>query len=1027
MKASTILIREDLPYTRQMAASFSAAHQGEKLCILLLDDPQGSFDTSGEPFELFRIADLNLSLHDFHRMAAIYDLDELRAAVRPWLLLHLLDTGAEIAIDLDPGIEIPDSLAAIAEQTKERGVVVAAGQAFVSVAAGGRPVLDWWSQQLWHEGEHVFRDGATRRWIDAPPAGFEQFFAEAAKGDPAVNISEHPPEGRESSRPASGEPRGLEFAANGFRITSRVRGTCRYFHSLGLNDPVAGAQEMPDPFVPAEADDFIAWLNGPDPRYPDTVSRYLVYLHKQSPDLRAAFPNLWQADDTRGYLRWAARGGNAENPIPPELVPADVPHWENARKSESGAPKPGFNIAGYMNTELGLGEAARLMVSVMDAGGIPYSIMPPFEVKDFHAQDHFPEGGVGEAEFSASLICINANELPEYIDHVGSDFLEDRYNIGYWGWEVEVFPEAMARNAHFLDEIWVYTPHVQKIIAPMVDKPVYCCPPPVRVSDPPPLAKADFGLPEKFMFCFSFDFNSSIERKNPEAVIAAFKQAFSPGEGPILVIKSIRSERAPDHLAKVTAEMEGRSDIFIIDRFLPREEQTALMNVCDAYVSLHRAEGFGLTMAEAMAQGKPVIATAYSGNLVFMDDENSFLVPYDFTLVPPNSGQYPPGARWAEADISAAAGIMRSVYENPELAKSKAERGRRDIMEKHSPTARVKFVLGRMAEIQQIVAARTSHVEPAERAGAFLRKGPDVNGPAKYRRLVPFIRKMTLRLLRHYDIYQRQTSEAMLDAIRVLEKQVSELIARENLEEQQVDNLRRNIDRFGANFYETTGLTLSTNDGGSGRKVIGYRDSAGDRSEEFYAGFEDVFRGSEEVIRDRLDFYLGRLKDRDPVVDLGCGRGEMLDLLGKAGVSARGVDSDPGMVRRCRAKGHDVTEQDALEYLAAQPDGSIEALFSAQMIEHLPYEKLLEFLELANLKLKPGGLLISETVNPHSIVAMKSFWLDLSHQKPIYPETAVVLHRLFGFREAIVFFPGGSGDLEKDRRERGDYAVIAVK
>ena len=133
------------------------------------------------------------------------------------------------------------------------------------------------------------------------------------------------------------------------------------------------------------------------------------------------------------------------------------------------------------------------------------------------------------------------------------------------------------------------------------------------------------------------------------------------------------------------------------------------------------------------------------------------------------------------------------------------------------------------------------------------------------------------------------------------------------------------------------------------------------------------------------------------------------------------------MVGRSREKGHEVEQADGLEYLAAQPDASFGVIFAAQVIEHLPYERLLGFLRLAERKLKPDGLLIAETVNPHPLNAFKAFWLDLTHAQPIYPEVAVTLCRLHGFGSAHVFFPGGSGDYEEDRREQPAYAVVASR
>jgi 2-polyprenyl-3-methyl-5-hydroxy-6-metoxy-1,4-benzoquinol methylase len=192
--------------------------------------------------------------------------------------------------------------------------------------------------------------------------------------------------------------------------------------------------------------------------------------------------------------------------------------------------------------------------------------------------------------------------------------------------------------------------------------------------------------------------------------------------------------------------------------------------------------------------------------------------------------------------------------------------------------------------------------------------------------------------------------------------------------------------------------------------------------------FEDIFRGAEPFIRDRQRRYLDFVAGHEPVLDVGCGRGEFLDLLREQGIEYVGIDIDPGMVERCRAKGHKrIKLEDVNSYLEGLVDGSLGTIFCAQVIEHLPYDELLRFLDLSQRKLQPDGLLIAETVNPHSVPAMKTFWVDLSHHHPIFPEVALTLCRISGFASAFVFHPNGSGDVETDRFEAGEYAVVATK
>ena len=136
---------------------------------------------------------------------------------------------------------------------------------------------------------------------------------------------------------------------------------------------------------------------------------------------------------------------------------------------------------------------------------------------------------------------------------------------------------------------------------------------------------------------------------------------------------------------------------------------------------------------------------------------------------------------------------------------------------------------------------------------------------------------------------------------------------------------------------------------------------------------------------------------------------------------------DMSMVNRCRAKGHDIEHMDGLSYLQARQDSSLGGIFAAQVVEHLANDDFTSFLRLSRLKLRPGGLLIFETVNPHSIEAFKTFWTDLTHMRPIFPEVALAWCWLSGFERAEVLFPNGVHDLEEDRRTQGEYSVIATR
>ncbi len=222
--------------------------------------------------------------------------------------------------------------------------------------------------------------------------------------------------------------------------------------------------------------------------------------------------------------------------------------------------------------------------------------------------------------------------------------------------------------------------------------------------------------------------------------------------------------------------------------------------------------------------------------------------------------------------------------------------------------------------------------------------------------------------------------------------------------------------------YMTQPDLLTTEDD-SGRPAIGY--GASGEVGSGFVSFEDIFRGPEQMIRERFRSYLPILAGHAPVVDVGCGRGELLDLLAKADIASVGVDIDPSVVARARDKGHEVFEQDAVAYLGEQPSGSLGAVFSAQVIEHLQPDVLLRLIAEAHRTLRNDGVLVLETVNPYSVQAFKAFWTDLTHRNPIYPEALLIYCAEAGFSEAVVTFPNGTGELASDRWSAGEYAVIA--
>jgi glycosyltransferase involved in cell wall biosynthesis len=251
-----------------------------------------------------------------------------------------------------------------------------------------------------------------------------------------------------------------------------------------------------------------------------------------------------------------------------------------------------------------------------------------------------------------------------------------------------------------VQELWAPTTHIQKALTKVVSIPVIPMLPAITLPSFTPLSRKELGLNEdEFIFLFVFDLASIMERKNPLGLIRAFKLAFASMPKIKLVLKVSRAKNYPEEIKLLREAIEG-ANIYLDISDMAREKVTALMNSCDCYVSLHRAEGLGLTIAEAMLLGKPVIATAYSGNLDFMDDNTSLLIKYDRVELDQDYLPYQKGWHWAAPDEKDAAEKMRWVYENHASAKLLGEAAKLKLNDLLSPKRAGERMIARLDSFQ---------------------------------------------------------------------------------------------------------------------------------------------------------------------------------------------------------------------------------------------------------------------------------------------------------------------------------------
>jgi glycosyltransferase involved in cell wall biosynthesis len=405
---------------------------------------------------------------------------------------------------------------------------------------------------------------------------------------------------------------------------------------------------------------------------------------------------LWQPDAIRRQLPgWFDR----------TPVAADIAHMALDNP-------PGLNLIGHPYAVLGRAEDIRTAALACHASAIPMCLINRNGDYDRHMREQhkdFPHYDLvtDVPRYRANLFFLNADEMPSAWEHYGESGFGGRYNIGYFAWELSQYPEPWKASLTHLQELWAPTEFIRQALLPATSLPVVHMPFVVEPGQPGPHTRADFGLPpDRFLFLFFFDFRSFVSRKNPQAVLEAFFRAFPAGGSAQvhLVIKVNGQRDRPDEYAAFLADLRMQDTrISVIDTALDDKGIKSLVALCDTFVSLHRSEGFGRGLAEAMYYGKPVIGTAYSGNLDFMTPDNSCLV--DYRLIDLAEGDYPfwQGQQWADADVTQAADYMQRLVSEPGYADRVGSNARAHILTHHSSRAVGQCIRARLEQLGVLV------------------------------------------------------------------------------------------------------------------------------------------------------------------------------------------------------------------------------------------------------------------------------------------------------------------------------------
>lgn len=611
--------------------------------------------------------------------------------------------------------------------------------------------IEWWENRLYDQCEMAPERGmhVDQKWIDLVPGLFDDVYI---LREPGYNVAYWNLHSRK-----------IHFADGKARVNGQP---CYFFHFSGL-DPIniSAVSKHQDRFdidnvgaarrlFESYRDLLLANQYKESRRWPYAFDRlddgtrisdlarsiYLALSHEgkvpQNPFAKGSFSSLFGPYERtlrrrRLYREILIRSERSLKPLLKKTLGRNNRLWNQLRLIRQRLLKPrplfagdrnpgisrrplsrnnanpfGVNLAGYFGSEKGVGEAGRGAARAVAESGLPYVLNNVSDSGSVNMESDSKKFA-NENPYHFNLIHVNADQVPVFADQMGASYFAGRYNIGYWFWEISRFPEAWQSSFDYFDELWVATGFVQDALArvspiPVIRMPVALSP---ELETSSHLQRADFGISsDLFLFLFIFDFGSVMERKNPLGLVQAFQSAFRPHENTGLVIKVVHSDQYPAEAAALRKACAG-SRVTIIDRLFSRLELNTLLSHCDCYVSLHRSEGFGVTIAEAMSMAKPIIVTGYSGNMDFTTPANSLLVKYRLAELEHDYGPYQKGSVWAEPDLEHAAELMRYVYENRKSALEIGQRGKADVLQMLHPEAVGKQLKDRLVR----VCARTGH------------------------------------------------------------------------------------------------------------------------------------------------------------------------------------------------------------------------------------------------------------------------------------------------------------------------------
>jgi len=498
----------------------------------------------------------------------------------------------------------------------------------------------------------------------------------------------------------------FDYFENGVKIPNQGRKIFAEVSKKGIN--------FENPFKVHSSNSFFDYLNETIDDKEPPITRLWFQVYKERDDLIKEFPDVLNKD-RKSFVEWILDNGMVQCKLDEMFVSVKNLHVQTRIINDSakkmrlykndnnlGINSLGVNVAGYFQGKFGVAESARNYVYALKHVEIPYVLNNIKSLAHQNTDQTFIKFDDSNP-FPVNLIVANADESKTFHEKKNSAYFAGKYNISVWAWELSKFPEIWNSSFRYFDEIWVLSTFVANAISKSSPIPVLKMTCPIELDESKLIPdRKKFGIKnDEIVFLFIFDYLSVFERKNPLAVVKSFQNAFDENDKAKLIIKSINGSKFPEK-EKELKKLCNSKNILLLDQIMNKDELLSLLASSDCYVSLHRSEGLGLTIAEAMYAKKPVIATNYGGNTDFMNTENSYPVKFEIVELEKNFGPYTKGNVWAEPDINHASNLMKKVYENYDDTKKIGIKGSEYVRKHMSFQAAGQEILSRLTTLQKI-------------------------------------------------------------------------------------------------------------------------------------------------------------------------------------------------------------------------------------------------------------------------------------------------------------------------------------